>query len=441
MINFSGLASGLDTSAIIDQLVSLEELPARKAEERKFDVNRQISIVADLSSKLNSLSTKMEDFEQASDVRSMAATSTNEDRIAVVSASAAQAGTYTMRVSNLAQAETSASKTFATADAGVLGAGSVDITVGTDAAVSISYGATDSLYEIADRINASEARANASVLFDGTNYRIMVTSADTGTDNAMTFVDSGDSLDLSLGGAELVAAEDASMVMNGVSVTRSSNTISDVVPGVTFELSAEHQLGDPDTTIKVGQDLEATREKVQEFVDSFNGVVGALSQQLNYTGTQAGTDTLFGDSTLRGLQVKLSGLVATAYTHNSTTTSLGALGIELDNLGKLSIDAAKFDKIIAADPTALDDIFAGDGGDGLSKIFQDLADTYTRAGDGILTAKTDGLNSRVKIFDQQIEQIENRAAAVREQLQKQFTALEQAMAGFQTQQAYLSTIL
>lgn len=440
MITFSGLASGLDTSSIIDQLVSLERAPATAMAQRRSATNQQISIVGDLVSKLKTLATKMEGFEDRTSVRAMAATSSDESRVAVVSAGDAQPGTYKMRVTSLAQAETSASRAFGTSGPGTLAAGSVGITVGADAPVTISWAATDSLADIASRINDSDARVSASVLFDGTSYRLMMTSQDTGTANALSFTNGGDPLVM----AEVVPPDDAVVVMNNIPITRSSNTFSDVVAGVTIELAAEHAAGEPDAVINVVPDHEATRDKLQEFVDGYNTLHDALSAQLSYTGTKKGDNTLFGDTTLRGLQGKLAAIITSEYAHGPLgSTSLGRLGLQLDNTGKMTINASKFDAAVSADPSALEHLFAGNpatAGEGLSKIFQDMVDAYTRSGDGILTAKSTALSGRIKVFDQQIERIETRASALEERLVQQFSALEQAMTALQGQMAYLSNI-
>ncbi len=440
-VNFSGLASGLDTGAIIDALVSVEKSRANTFNRRKFDTERQISTIGSLSSIMKDLDTKLDDFSTKNEIRSMSVETTNEDRVVVASSGAATAGNFAMRVTNLAKNETSQSNTYATADAGVVAAGTLDITVGTESLVSIAYDATDSLHDIAERITNSDAKATASVLFDGTNYRIMITGEESGVENAMTFGESGDALGLTLAGAELIAAEDAQFTMNGVAITRPTNEVSDVVNGVSLQLVGLTQIGEADTIIQVAQDTTGTKDKLQEFVDSYNKVMDLVNKELTYSGTTKDGSTLFGDSTIRQLQRSLSAKVTSSFTNGSETTSLGILGIELDNTGKLSIDSTKLDKTLSTDPRAIDNIFAGDGGnDGIAKVLQDLVDTYTQSSTGLLTTKTESLNSRIKVFDEQIERIEASAAALGDQLNRQFTALEQAMSQLNSQQSYLSAI-
>lgn len=440
-INFAGLASGLDTGAIIDALVGVERSRANIYNNQKADTKQQISTVANLTGLLKDLDTTLDGFSKANEIRQMSVESTNEDRIQLTSSGAATPGNFAMRVTNLAKAETSQSNTYATADAGVVAAGTLDITVGAEAMVSISYDATDSLHEIAEKITNSGVDATASVLFDGTNYRIMITSEQSGVANAMTFAETGDTLGLTNVNAELIAAEDAAFTMNGVAITRPSNTVTDVINGVSLQLVGEAQVGEADTIVQISQDTTATKEKLQEFVDGYNKVMTLINKEMTYSGETKGAGSLFGDSTLRLMQRTLNRLVTSSYTNGSGATSLGILGLEMDNTGKLTIDTTKLDNTLSSDPRAIDNIFAGDGGnDGVTKVLQDLVESYTRTGDGLLTSKTESLNGRIKVFDAQIERIETSATRLAEQLNKQFSALEQAMTQLNSQRSYLSAI-
>lgn len=440
-INFSGLASGLDTGSIVDSLVSIERARANTFNERKFNTEKQISTIGSLSSIMKDLDSKLDSFSTKNEIRQMSVESTNEDRVIVTSSGAATAGNFAMTVTKLAKNETSQSQTYATADAGVVGTGTLDLTVGSEALVSIAYDATDSLYEIAERITNSDAKATASVLFDGTDYRIMVTSDESGIANGITFGESGDALGLTLGTAELIPPEDAAFTINGIPVTRPSNEITDVITGVNLQLVGLTQVGEADTNIQVTQDTAGTKTKLQEFVDSYNKVVDVVNKELTYSGTTKDGSSLFGDSTLRQLQRTLGTHISTNYTNGSEQTSLGILGIEMDNTGKLSIDSTKLDATLSSDPRAIDNIFAGDGGnDGVAKVLQDMVESYTQSSTGLLSSKTESLNSRIKVFDTQIERIERSATALSEQLNRQFAALEQAMAQLNSQQSFLGAI-
>ena len=231
-----------------------------------------------------------------------------------------------------------------------------------------------------------------------------------------------------------VAARDASFVLDGIPITRGKNVVSDVLAGVTLTLTAAHGAAEPDTTITIAGDGEALRDKVKGLVDSFNAVTGALDGQLRYTGTTKGPDTLFGDSTLRQLQGALGRLVTSE--HGGAT--LRGLGVKLDASGRLSLDQSAFDSALSKDPAAVEALFVGGG---LASAIATLNEQYTRAGDGVLSAKAKGIDDRTASYQKDISRIENAAAALGDRLRAQFTALERAISTMKTQSTQMLSIL
>lgn len=436
-INFSGLSSGIDSGAIIDQLVAVERSRADIYEQRKLDLNAQLSTVGDLISKLQSLEGEADKLDTGAKTRAFTGSTTDESQVAVSVTDDAVAGSYTVKVNQLATPETSASQTYATADAGVAGVGSVTITAGSNPAVQVDYDATHSLADIATMISDQVDGASAQVLYDGSTYRILVSADEPGSANSLSFSEAG----AGLGMTEIVAAQDSEIELNGITVTRSTNELSDVLSGVTLELNAITPATGSPATVSVERDTEGSREKMQEFVDSYNAVASLLDRELSYNGEQKGRHTLFGDSTLRGLESRLSGMITTAFPHGSSTVSMGMLGIELAENGTLTIDSTKFDAAVAADPEALEHLMGGDGANGLAAEMAKLVDDYTRAGDGVLVSKKSGMDDRIDVFDQQIERIEERAADYGERMLREFTALESLMSSLRNQAGFLNSIV
>jgi len=440
MITFSGLASGLDSASIVDALVGIESSKTFSLEARKSALEGQKSVVSDLVSKLKALEDAGKGLDTASELNTLKASSSDENRIAVAAGGSAQAGSYAVRVNSLAAAQSNASRTFATADPGVLAAGSVDITVGADAPINVAWDATNSLYDIAEAIRDSGARVNASVLYDGADYRLVVTGTDSGTTNAVSFVDNGDNLDLANPTSEIVAAADANFTLNGISITSASNIVDDALTGVTFTLETVHEVADSDSVVEIERDPDGQKESLQTYVDAYNDLMDLVNSQLTFVEGASGAATLFGDSTLRGLQLSISATMTAAYPSGATTTSLGQLGMTLDQAGKITIDETALSDAVLNTPDALADLFLGDGVDGLFKRINDTVELYTRTGDGLLAAKTDSLDDRISSYDDSIERIENVALKLREQLERQFSALEAAMAQFQVQSGFLAAL-
>jgi flagellar hook-associated protein 2 len=443
-ISFAGLSSGLDTESIVTKLVAVEKAPADLLTTRKTNANKQLSLVGDFVSKLQALSTAAAALNTPGNVSVFTGTSADTSRVKVTASSGAQTGSYNIKVDQLALAQTTRSGTYAQRDqAGLFSTGRLTLGVGTDALVDIDYDPSDTLDSVAARINDSGARVNASVLFDGTSYRLNLTSQETGLANGFTFGGSGDRLGFDVGNPTVVDPMDAQIQLNGTTVTRATNSMADVVTGVTFDLVSQTPVGGSATAASVTRDAAGTRAKMQTFIDAYNAVSSAVASQVTYSGdgkTQKGADTLFGDPTITGLQRDLASLVATTYANGTGETSTGQLGISLGRDGKLTMDAAKFDAAVARDPKALTNLFAGANKDGLSAAAVAMAKRYTDATSGLLVMKQKSLNSLTSSYDKQIERINDTAESLGTRLRKQFAAMEQTMSLLNSQTSYLDKI-
>lgn len=430
-VTFTGLSSGIDTASLVSQLVAAERAPADAIASKQSDLNTQKSIVGSMSAALAAFGTAARAMDILSEVQPRAATS-SDAHVTVAASSGATATVHDVRVKQLARGQITGSRTFASADAGQIGAGTLSITTGTTTK-AITYASTDSLADIASKINGAGVGASASVLFDGTSYRLMVASTGTGTANAATFVDGGDSLGLSDAANIKVAARDAIVGIDGVDVTRGTNIIGDAVAGLTFTLVSPHAEADASSSVGVTLDTGGLRDKLKALVSAYNAVNSALHVQLDYNGTRRGTNTLFGDSALRQLQGALGNVMSNQY----GTSTLGTVGLTRAKDGALTLDETKLNAALVANPDAVGNLLVGGG---FATAITTMTDAYTRAGDGILASKSKSLVDRSNVLQTQADQINTHADQLKVRLEAQFTALETAMSKLKSQSAFLSSV-
>jgi flagellar hook-associated protein 2 len=221
--------------------------------------------------------------------------------------------------------------------------------------------------------------------------------------------------------------------IDGIDVTRSTNSITDALPGATLTLNSEHLTTDPDAKATVSLDTKELTTKVQRVVDAYNTVNNALRVQLEYNGRPRGENTLFGDSMLRGMQTALAATVSSGYGESN----LAALGITRDKAGAMTLDSAKLVDAVAKDPDAMSRLFVTDG---FARSMTALTDRYVGA-DGLLANKTTALTARQKVMQQQIDSINTNADNLQGRLEKQFTALEQAISKLRSQNDFLANAL
>ena len=311
-ITFSGLTSGLDTGAMIDQLVRIEGTTKQQLEQRKRDYQSQISIVQNLNSKLQALQTKMQDLDTLDEFLAYDTTTSDDDYVSVLATGSASPGSYSVDVSWLAESERRYSKGFDSKDtAGVAGVGTLTIQVGSDTAVPIEIAATDTLEDIAATINSEDLAVTAGILFDGTSYYLQLSGTETGADNALTVTESdepGDTLHMALDDDDpelniQQTAKNAQILMDGFTISSASNEVTTAIPGVTLTLNDQTTSS---VNIAISPSSTAITDKIEGFVEAYNDVISIIHSEFEFAGEAKDQSRLAGDSTLRSIQMQLS---------------------------------------------------------------------------------------------------------------------------------------
>ena len=442
-ITFAGLSSGIDVSTLISTLVSAEKEPETAIQTDQSNLTTQISTLGSLVSKIQALGDAATALDSAAAISAPTATSSSSSTVSATADSTAVPGTYNVVVGALATAQTNVSTGFASDSAGVAGAGTLTIAGANGTNASITYSASDSLSDIAARINSDSSAGSlvqASVINDGSHYRLVLTATQSGVANGVTYGSSSLGLDSST--SQVTPAGDASFSVNGVSMTRPSNDVSDVIKGVTLSLGAVTQTGGAATKISVAVDTSSLQQKAQTIVDAYNSIASLLHGQMDYQGTALGANTLYGDTTVQGLRQQLAGAFATAYGSGSSLMNASALGIETQSDGTLAINATKFQAAVSANPNALQQVLLGDGssGGGLVGAIGSIVTDYTQYGTGALVTEQASKQGQITADTAQISRIDDQANSLSDRLSAQFAALDALESTLQSQQSYVSAM-
>jgi flagellar hook-associated protein 2 len=424
-----GLASGLDTNAIVDQLVKLESRPLDQLRARQTGLKTQISALADIVSKLSALSTAAADLA-TNGVLGAKAVSSNDAFTATPGADAV-GGRYSVEVLQLARASKWRSLPFASGATHPAGKLQLTVQGTTYAEITVTAGMT--LSDVAYEIRRQGAPVSATVLNDGTSSYLSVTARDTGlpaSGAALTVAFTPDVPpapgDPALY-AETEAARNASFRVDGLLFSRRSNTVSDALAGTTLTFKTE---GGPAEDLVLATDLDATKARLQKFVDAYNDVMKLVQRQLAPSKTTDRGSSLAGDGSVRALQSKLQA-VLTAQVGGGAVRSLADLGVETARDGSLSIDGDTLSKAVERDPAAVNALFST-GTAGVSALVKQLVDLQTRASDGVLTSRKAGLDDTVRRLDAQAETLQRRIESFRQNLIRQFTAMEETVSGLKS---------
>ncbi len=463
-ISFGGLASGLDTKAIISALVAVEQRPIYQLQAKKTSLTKQKSLFGDLKGLLDKLTTAAKALKSTTDFLAMKAASSNEDVLTASASSSATPGSYSLTVESLATAQVSASlgssSPTASFGSGIPGEFSIDI--GGNSWI-VTTDDTPSLQEIAASINdtatTNDLGVRAEVVDTGNTqngganrYQLVVRATEAGTEGAfsLTFSDGNQELaDLltEIGGNTIVDAANAHLKLNGIDTYRSSNTISDVIAGVTLDLKSVSAQPNPPSgpftplTVTITTDAEETSKKVESFIEAYNKVVDFMAEQNKVDGEGKASGPLFGDVTLRSIRSSLRSIVGgqVATTGNESYQLFSQIGITSDKDGKLTFNKSKFEEGLSTDENAVARIFS-DATNGISARIETQIDLYTDSVDGLLKARSDGFDRQVKNTSDRIEQAERRLEQYQKQLEAKYANLESLLSRLQGQGSGLSSL-
>lgn len=431
-ISFSGLGSGIDTNAIVTQLMSLERQPIRNIERDKTSLKTKQSVVQELNTLLKTLRDKAQALKDSGAFGVKTAASTDASVASATATSLAATGAYNVTVTALSKAHTMAS-----AAAPVMSDDTLHITVGATT-VNVAALATDTLQGLADKINQA---ANTPVAASVINNKLVLISKTTGAAGGMT-VTSDAALAGSLGLAQTQAAQDAAATVNGLAVTGSGNSISGAIAGVTLNLTKEGT-----TTVNVGLDGTAIEGKVKEFVDAYNGLINNIQIATKYDIASKSKGALQGDQSLSSFLGQLRGIAGSAVTSLTGTDSLAQIGIttDPDRSGKLVLNSAAFQTALTASATAVADVFGkdngsgtSDAGDGIAFQLHALADSFSSS---VLSSRLTGFTDRLGRMDKKIADLEIVMDLREKNLRQKFAAMEKAVSSMRAQGSNLAAQL
>lgn len=429
-IQFGGLVSGLDTTSIVQSLVSLERLSITKLERSKQEMQSALSSYSSLRSRISNLTDLLEDMSDINSFGKLAATSEDDSVLTATVNGEASEGVYEIEVQSLATASKIKSATFADKDAtGLFGTGTLDIDIGGDI-TSITVDGTTTLSTLKDAINTSGADVTASIVKSDAGYTLILNGKSTGLSNTISITEGGTiALDLDEPTNVLAIAGDAVIEIDGTfTVTSSDNSLEEVLEGVTLELK-DTNVGDT-VLLEIDRDTESQVQTFQDFVDAYNDILSFINNNVNPAQTGQ-TGQLIGDSTLRGLRSQMQKALQSVVATGSDYTSLSQIGIKTTSTGTLSLDQSDLEEALATDFTGVLNVFALDS-TGLAAVFETTLESYTDSG-GVLDSREDGLNARIKDLNSRIDSQERRIDAYQSRLEAQFLAMEQAIAQLQSQ--------
>ncbi|SER24650.1 flagellar hook-associated protein 2 [Nitrosomonas sp. Nm51] len=388
MLSTPGIGSGLDVNGIVSQLMSVERRPLLALDTKEARQQTQLTAFGTLKGALSSFQSSLASLTSPEKFSANSAALSDTSLASVSANSSATTGSYDVEIQSLAQSQKLKSGNFASSSS-TLGSGTLTIQFGTynggtftlnpeKAAQAITVSPTDSsLAGIRDAINKADAGISASIINDGSGDRLVIASKDTGLSNALKITVTDDdgnntdnlglsqlAYDASASGVsnltETVAAGNAEMVIDGISISKASNTITDAIEGVTFNLLKD-EIGTT-ATLNITRNTAGIEKAVSNFVNSFNELNQTITDLSKYNAETKQASILTGDFTVRALQNQLrNALSEPLKTAGGGLSILAEIGVSFQEDGSLKLDASKLSNVINDTSKDISTLFASVG--------------------------------------------------------------------------------
>lgn len=465
-ISSPGVGSGLDVNSIVTQLVAIERAPIVQLQSQVSSLQTKLSAFGKLQSNLSALRDAASALTRASTWNQTTGTSSDSSAVSVTTDATNLPGAYSVEVLSLAKSQSNTSRTYAAAT-DLVGEGTIRIELGTwgpgnsftakpdTTAIDISVGPpAKSLAEVRDMVNAANAGITAAVLTDASGARLVFRSTATGAANGfkLTVTDTdGNNVDTaglsalafdpSVGVvtmAQALAAANASALFNGVPVASTSNTLSNIVDGMTLTLKKETTAAVDVTT---APDKDAIKKKVEAFVTAYNDLNKELAAQTKYDAASKSAGTLQGDSAAVSLRGALRNTLGGNSSASTLFTRLADIGFDVKQDGSITLDSAKLDNALA-NLGEMKKLFATSdtlvpANNGFATLFRTQADQALGV-DGSIASRSEGLRERITRHEKRRAELEVRVAMTEARLRKQYTALDAQMGQLQSLSSYVT---
>jgi len=357
--NFSGLASGIDTNALVESLMQLERAPITRFQIQRDGFDDKVDAWTAITTKTSEFRTAVDALSSQRDFDAFVGVeSTDPEALDVQLTGTPATSAITLNIIQLAATNQVAAGTFSAIDS-LVGEGTFSITE-TEGTTDFTTDASTTLAELAQQINASSVNVSATIIqVNDTDQRLMLTASDSGADATFTIggdLDSFAAVDIVATGADAILR--VGDPVTGLDVTRSSNIFSNVIDGVTLDLK---QAGTGTVTVVVARDSEATVDAVKAMVEAANSLLQEIATQTDYDAETDTSSPLTGDATARSLVIDLRATMNAVVNGSGSLAFLGALGVELSREGTYSIDESKLREVIDNDFAAVSSLFARTG--------------------------------------------------------------------------------
>jgi flagellar hook-associated protein 2 len=359
----TGLGQGIDVQQFVQYAVSSQEATITSLQSQQSTLASQTSEISTISSDLTALDNAANALsDPVGAMGAETATSSDSSILSATADSSASSGAHTISISNLATTSSYYTDAVASSSTALATGDTVAISVGGTSVASITVNANDdTLTGIAAAINSATTAVQASVINDANGARLALVSTTSGLPGNISVTGTlhlGGSSDTAINFNQAVAGKNASLTVDGVPISSTTNTVSSVIPGVTLNLSAPTVTDGTDNPVSltVAPDTTQATNAINTFVSAYNTVITEINNQFNVASDGSGGGVLEADGTLRQVQSMLLSAAAYSVSGNSGMVNLASIGVNMNDDGTLTVDNSALSSALSSNFSAVQNL-------------------------------------------------------------------------------------
>ena len=403
----SSFGQGINVQQFVQFALANQQANITALQNQQASLNSQSAEITKISTDLSNLDNAVFALSDPLGVlSSQAATSSNSAVVNATASSSATPGSHSIVVNSLAT--TSSYYTGAlTTSSSTISAGTFQVKVGSNTAATVTVDSTNNtLSQLASSINNQNIGVSASVIQDSNGYRLALVSTASGAPGDITV--SGNTTGLSF--TKAVTGTNASLVVDGIPISSASNTVSNVINGVTLSLGSPS----PSTpvTVNVNPDTTQATTAINNLVSAYNTVIGEINSQFNVAADGSGGGPLEADNSLRDIQSQLLAAFSYSVPGNSGVVNLASIGVNFNNDGTLSVDSGKLSAALSSNYSAVQNLLQNTS-NGFSQNLSTVLSNINGAGTGILSLDAQSITNTSQDLMRQIADLQASLATQR----------------------------
>jgi flagellar hook-associated protein 2 len=411
-----GLGQGINVNQFVQLALTGDQANITNLQNQQSAIAAQTSALTQITSTLTALQSAASALnDPLGALDSQVATSSNSNLLAATASSNAVAGVHTIAVTRLATTSSYYSDAVATGSTPLATGDTISVSAGGSSVASVTVDSTNNtLDKLAAAINNQTTAVRASVINDANGARLAFVSAVTGApgnlavSGSLHLTDTGHT---QINFNQAVEGLNASLTVDGVPISSTTNSVSGVISGVTLNLAAP--TGNTPVTLSVAPDTSGATAAINQFVSTYNTAINAINAQFQVSASGSGAGALEADGSLREAQQSLLAAVSYSTTGTGGAVNLASFGIAMNNDGTLTANSGALASALASNFSGVQS-FLQTASTGFAANLGKVLTNLTDSAGGVLGLDAQGLTQSSQALTQHISDLQA-AMAVKQQ--------------------------